>query len=227
MTRLTVLVFALSSTFLLSTYACRAEEETSRPTEISESFHPEEVCPNAIIPGENGTHIKFSEVCTVLKVVKDTLKHLEERIDDPDVPLNSVTLNLKTATTVIRGFGINLIIVKFGRRTRVYSINELDIVLVPPEDKKLSPSPGTPEWFSETLANSILASFNAIKSSQLDLKTESFSSSVQFGVEQDTSGGIDTISIYPISINARTSLDSLITQEIVFEYGKKEASDGE
>jgi hypothetical protein len=48
---------------------------------------------------------------------------------------------------------------------------------------------------TQSYQNSILASFNAIKSSQLDLKTESFSSSVQFGVEQDTSGGIDTISM--------------------------------
>lgn len=203
---------------LIASQSCRAE-----------TVDPAKICPQAVTQsGDNDSRIDSTQVCTILIVARNTIERLKGKLTDPGIPpLMSVTMNLKTATEMKKGGGLNLIILKIGKETSAETSQTLNINFVPKE--QVAPTAALPS-VSKTLADSIVASFNAIKSSGLDMKTGSLSMSVQFGVQQDTSGGIDTsavpITIVPISINFHGGVDSSNIQELVLQFGNPSPGPG-
>ncbi len=221
MAPLRILVLTLSI-FLLSNSPCHADTKTDDLA--VESFASALVCPGASVAGfRDGSEINFSQVCAVLRVVKNTIAHLVDKLDSPDTPLQSVTIKLKAAAVRTSGIKLNLIILKIGTKQKVDSVQDLTIKLVPKKETKAMLALKR-RYFSERLADSILAAFAAVKTSGLDLKTDRVIMSVQFGVSGGVGGGIDSIGLAPISISISGEYESSTTQQIVFEFGKKKTS---
>ncbi len=180
---------------------------------VQEIIDPGRVCPDATDPS---LKINAKEVCTLLVVVRNTLDQLKDRI--PDSPqLSAITLNVKAATSRQAGGEINLFIIKIGVSRKVETAQTLDIKFpIPKKGESIAPA-AVP--FSTSLANSIVAAFEAVKVSGIDLAPGDLTMSVRFGVTNGASGG-GSIAIAPISISASGGLDTSNTQELTFKFEK-------
>jgi hypothetical protein len=182
----------------------------SEPREI---IDPAKVCPQATDPS---LKINAKEVCSLLVVVRNTLDQLKDRI--PQTPrLSSIGLSLKAETKREAGGEINLFIIKIGVKHSAETVQTLDIKFpIPKPGQAIAPA-AVP--FSTSLANSIIAAFEAVKMSGIDLAPGGLTMSVKFGVTNGASGG-GSIQIAPISISASGGVDTGSTQELNFKFGE-------
>jgi hypothetical protein len=75
--------------------------------------------------------------------------------------------------------------------------------------------------FSTSLANSIVAAFEAVKVSGINLAPGGLTMAVRFGVTNGVSGG-GSIALAPITISASGGVDTSNTQELTFAFTDKE-----
>jgi hypothetical protein len=182
----------------------------SAPREI---IDPGKVCPTATDPS---LKINAKEVCTLLVVIRNTLEQLKDRI--PKSPrLSSITLNLKAATNRQAGGEINLFIIKIGAKHTAETVQTLDLSFPIPEPG-LAVAAAVP--FSTSLANSIVAAFEAVKVSGIGIAPDGLTMSVKFGVTNAVSGG-GAIAIAPISISVSGGVDTSGAQELTFKFTDK------
>jgi hypothetical protein len=208
LTLLAVATLAISTLALAGSHA-RAEAAAR------EIIDPGKVCPEAVDPT---LKINAKEVCTLLVVVRNTLEQLKDRI--PQTPrLTSITLNLKAETKREAGGEINIFVIKIGAKHSAETVQTLAVKFPLPKPGTEAVAPQVP--FSTSLANSIVASFEAIKTSNINLTPGDLTMSVSFGVQNGVSGG-GTIQIAPISISASGGIDTGSTQELSFKFGEKE-----
>lgn len=203
--RLMFMMIAVSA--CLGGVTCSQAKQT-----VQEIIDPGKVCPDATDPT---LKINAKEVCTLLVVVRNTLDQLKDRI--PDSPrLSAITLNVKAATNRQAGGEINIFIIKIGVSHKVETAQTLDINFpIPKKGESIGP---TAVPFSTSLANSIVAAFDAVKISGIDLAPGGMTMSVRFGVTNGASGG-GSIAFAPISISASGGVDTSNTQELTFKFG--------
>lgn len=167
----------------LSISACVAWAPAEAKHAVQEIIDPGKVCPEATDPA---LKINAKEVCTLLVVVRNTLDQLKDRI--PESPrLSAITLNVKAATNRQAGGEINLFVIKFGIKHSAETVQTLDISFpIPKKGEAIGPA-AVP--FSTSLANSIVAAFEAIKVSDINLAPGGLTMTVSFGVTNGASGG--------------------------------------
>ena len=177
-----------------------------------EIIDPQKVCPNATDPS---LKINAKEVCTLLVVVRNTLEQLKNRI--PETPkLTSIALNLKAETKREAGGEINIFVIKIGVKHSAETVQTLDIKFPIPQP---GPQVAASVPFSTSLANSIVAAFEAVKVSGINMTPGGLTMSVKFAVKNGASGG-GTIQIAPISISASGGVETGSTQELSFKFGE-------
>jgi hypothetical protein len=178
-----------------------------------EIIDPRKVCPEAADPS---LKIDAKEVCTLLVVVRNTLEQLKDRI--PQTPrLTSITLNLKAETKRQAGGEINIFVIKIGVKHTAETVQTLDIKFPIPQP---GPQVAQSVPFSTSLANSIVAAFEAVKVSGINMTPGGLTMSVKFAVENGASGG-GSIQIAPISISASGGVDTGSTQGLSFKFGEE------
>lgn len=179
---------------------------------VQEIIDPAKVCPTATDPS---LKINAKEVCSLLVVVRNTLDQLSDRI--PQSPrLAAITLNLKAATNRQVGGEINIFIIKIGAKHTAETVQTLNINFPIPKPGPAVAAAAVP--FSTSLANSIVAAFEAVKVSGINLAPGWLTMTVRFGVTNAVSGG-GSIALAPISISASGGIDTSNTQELTFKFG--------
>lgn len=198
---------------VISVSAClggiTALEAKHAPQEI---IDPGKVCPTATDPT---LKINAKEVCTLLVVVRNTLDQLKDRIPQT-TRLASINLSLKAETKREVGGEISIFIIKIGAKHSAETVQTLDISFPIPKPGQAVAASAAP--FSTSLANSIVAAFEAVKASDIGIAPGGLTMSVRFGVTNGVSGG-GSIAIAPISISASGGIDTGSTQELTFKFG--------
>jgi hypothetical protein len=152
----------------------------------------------------------------LLVVVRNTLEQLKDRV--PQTPrLTSITLNLKAETKREAGGEISIFVIKIGAKHSAETVQTLDIKFPIPEPG-VAIAQAVP--FSTSLANSIVAAFEAVKVSGINMTPSGLTMSVKFAVENGISGG-GSIQIAPIAISASGGVDTGSTQELSFKFGEE------
>lgn len=141
------------------------------------------------------------EIQSILTEVQRALETSSKEVKDLGMPpLESVTLTLQATATSETGGKIKLWILSFGHSVKHETVQELTLILAPPDPNKPK-NVATPPSLAAQLVDAIIGAARGVQNARRGdppLELRAFEVTLSFLVARDTSGGAD-FTIQPVT----------------------------
>jgi hypothetical protein len=171
-----------------------------------------------------------SDFDDILKQVRSVLLSVQAKLKTAKLPpLKSVEIDLQTGVTTTVGGQITIFVITIGASTSNQTAQTMKFVLTPPTvgaaELATAIAQSTTPNFSAQFSAAIIAAAQAADAALANqqnpaLELNTFTADIKFTIEPTVQGGVNTLTLLPVNLQANAKVTPTNTHEAVLTFAK-------